>query len=75
MSIYHVNQIKNHLEQTFNGFIDMSDVGLKDRDRSSKFLSRALAAYAIQYIASISSELAGASVTDGGDDRCLDTVR
>ncbi|KLU63737.1 hypothetical protein DEAC_c43400 [Desulfosporosinus acididurans] len=73
MSIIHVNQIKNHLIKTYEDLIDMKDVKKVDEKRS-QFLTRALAAYSIQYISGISPELAAQSVTDGTKDNGLDAI-
>ena len=74
MSIIHVNQIKNHISRLFEGKIDLSDVGGSGPDRDSQFLTRSLAAYAIQFLSGADSESAGQSITDGGDDNGIDAI-
>ncbi|WP_027938136.1 AIPR family protein [Anaeroarcus burkinensis] len=74
MSIYHVNQIKNHLLSAFAEKINLTDIGERDPEREIKFLTRALAAYAIQYIADVNADIAGKSITDGSDDNGIDAI-
>jgi hypothetical protein len=74
MSIIHVNQIKNHIVRLFDGKIDMSDAGEPDSDCESKFLTRALAAYAIHYLSGADPGSAAQSITDGGDDNGIDAI-
>lgn len=72
MSIIHLNQIKNHISRLFLNKIDMSDTGGKNEE--DQFLTRALAAYAVHFISQTDPNLAGAAVTDGGNDNGLDAV-
>lgn len=76
MSIIHVNHIKNHLIDTFTDIIDLSDVSVTcdPNQRQNFFLTRALAAYSILYLADITPEIAGQSVTDGSLDNGIDAV-
>ena len=49
MSIVHVNQIKSRLEATYTGKIDLTDVASRPPDdQANHFLTRALAAYALE---------------------------
>jgi hypothetical protein len=76
VSIIHVNQIRAQIEKLFGGKIDLSDAdGAKDPAFvESFFLTRALAAYAVYYLAQSSIEDAAAAVTDGGDDNGIDAI-
>lgn len=74
MSIIQVNQIRVHITKLFDGKIDMTDIKCSGEEYNNFFLSRALAAYTIFYLANTSSDLAGASVTDGGDDNGIDAI-
>lgn len=75
MSIYHVNQIQNRLQTTFEGLIDLSDYEKKaEAERADCFLSRALAAYALSLEATIANDIAASCVTDGFDDNGIDAV-
>jgi hypothetical protein len=49
MSIIQLNQIKNQINNLFEGKIDLSDV--TDPSPESYFLTRALSAYSIHYLA------------------------
>ncbi len=72
MSIVHVNQIKDKLGREFKGKIDLSDCG--GADSENFFLSRSLAAYALQTIANVSTEVASKAITDGSNDNGLDAI-
>lgn len=75
MSRLHLRHINNRLTETYSEFIDMSDV--KDRsldDRKKRFLTRALAAYAIQSLGGIDLKTSAQSVVDGYEDNGLDAL-
>ncbi len=74
MSIIHVNQIKTHLIRVFENIVDSSDAGPGEEQKQNFFLTRALAAYAIQYYAEISSNIAAESITDGARDNGIDAI-
>lgn len=75
MSKIIVNRIKNYLEKTFTGKIDLSDISKKPVEEQQKnFLSRALAAYALTVEAGAGVADAGASITDGYDDNGIDAI-
>jgi len=75
MSILHINHIKSALEKELTKLIDISDVTTtKAEEREKNLLSRALAAYTIQLLAIVSSEIAAKSVTDGYDDNGIDAI-
>ncbi len=75
MSKIIVNRIKNYLDKTFKGKIDISDISNKPIEEQQKhFLSRALAAYALTVEGGVSIEDAGKSVTDGYDDNGIDAI-
>ena len=57
MSDIHVRQIKSHLERTYQNLIDLSDCQDKTQaDREARFLTRALAAFSVSYLADVSAE-------------------
>jgi hypothetical protein len=75
MSIIHVNQIKNHIKNLFEDKIDLSDVAeALDKQKENFFLTRALAAYSIHYLAQVDPEEAGKSITDGSNDNGIDAI-
>jgi hypothetical protein len=76
MSKLIVNRIKNYLDKTFKGKIDLSDLNPKssDDDKQKNFFSRALAAYALTIEAIADVDIAGASITDGFDDNGIDAI-
>lgn len=75
MSIIHVNQIRGHLENAYNELIDLIDVEKsKDEQKFNFFLTRSLAAYAIQYMAQIDPEVASKSIVDGSKDNGIDAI-
>lgn len=76
MSKLIVNRIKNYLNKTFNGKINLSDLNLKisEEDKQKNFLSRALAAYALTIEAIADVDVAAQSITDGFDDNGIDAI-
>ncbi|OJW80267.1 MAG: hypothetical protein BGO69_05395 [Bacteroidetes bacterium 46-16] len=75
MSKITVNRIKNYLEKTFKGKIDLTDIEKKTAEEQQKnFLSRALAAYSLTVEAGINADEAGKAVTDGYDDNGIDAI-
>ena len=72
MSIIHLNQIKNQINTLFEGKIDLCDV--TDPNPENYFLTRALSAYSIHYLAQAELDEAAAAVTDGGNDNGLDAI-
>lgn len=76
MSKLIVNRIKNYLDKTFKGKIDLSDLNPKtsEEDKQKNFLSRALAAYALTIEAIADIDVAGSSITDGFDDNGIDAI-
>ena len=71
MSIVHVNQIAKKLQTLFEGKIDVSG---NNNDPEITFLTRSLAAYAIQISAQIDEIEAANSITDGFDDNGIDAI-
>lgn len=71
-----VNRIKNYIDKTFKGKIDLSDLNPKvsESDKQKNFLSRALAAYALTIEAIADVDAAAASITDGFDDNGIDAI-
>lgn len=75
MSLIHIRQIKAHLHKTYDDLIDIEDVKNKSlKDQENHFLTRALAAFATQYLLNISPEEAANSITDGFEDNGVDAV-
>ncbi len=75
MSELHVRQIRAHLDKVFRSLIDLSDLGdLSAEDRENHFLTRALAALSLSYIANLPPEDAAKAITDGYHDNGLDAV-
>jgi len=74
MSILHVNHIRTHISRLFDGVIDMSDAGNPGPDYDNRFLTRALAAYAVHYLSGADPTSAAQSITDGGDDNGIDAI-
>ena len=72
MSVIHVNQIRAHITNLFQGKIDMADIKCEGQNYDNFFLSRALAAYAIYYLAQSPEKTAAVAVTDGSDDNGID---
>lgn len=75
MSIIHVNQIKNHVQELFKDKIDLTDVeNAREEQKENFILTRSLAAYAIYYHAQVTDEVAGKSITDGAEDNGIDAI-
>ncbi|EQB91176.1 AIPR family protein [Elizabethkingia anophelis] len=76
MSKLIVNRIKNYLDKTFKGKIDLSDLKPKitEEDKQKNFLSRSLAAYALTIEAIADVETSSQSITDGFEDNGIDAI-
>lgn len=75
MSAIHIRQIKAFLQNTYDTLIDLSDyTDRSPEDKESAFLTRALAAFAIQSLADIEPAQAAAAVTDGFGDNGVDAI-
>jgi len=74
MSQIHIKQIGNKIRELFEGFIDLTDIGINDQDRDNKILTRCLAAYAVYNSIDCTIEDAAKSVVDGGDDNGIDAI-
>ena len=75
MSIVEYNQVKNKISSEFDNLIDMQDVNTSDpKQKENFFLSRALAAYSIGYLAQVDNETAAYSVVDGSSDNGIDAI-
>lgn len=75
MSAIHIRQIKAFLHNTYGDLIDVSDYANRaTADKESAFLTRALAAFAVQSLADTEPDIAAAAVTDGYDDNGVDAV-
>lgn len=75
MSQFHVGVIKNHLNSTFSGNIDLTDYKSKSKDENeSAFLTRSLAALSVMSLGGASVKEAADSVTDGFGDNGIDAI-
>ncbi len=76
MSILHINHIKTQLKTVYGSLIDMSDAGINTASvqYEDKFLTRALAAYAVQIICDAEPSEIASTITDGGDDNGIDCI-
>jgi hypothetical protein len=66
-------QLRSHLRATFTGIVPEADTGTVEV-RESNFLSRALAAYAVQKLTGCSIQAAAAAVVDGKGDGGIDAI-
>jgi hypothetical protein len=74
MSIIHINQIRTHITNLFENKIDISDIGSSGDQKINFFLTRALAAYSIHYLAQVPEITASLAVTDGSKDNGIDAI-
>ena len=75
MSSLHVGYVRKAIVDRFTGLIDMSDQArLPEAQRHQAFLSRGLAALAVQVEHPCNDHAAAFSVFDGQDDRGLDSI-
>jgi hypothetical protein len=75
MTELRVRHVADALSARFDGLIDLSDVENAGEDqREAAFRTRALAAQAVQRMASVDAETAAAAVTDGTNDNGVDAV-
>ncbi|MGW4741329.1 AIPR family protein [Nocardia xishanensis] len=75
MSVVQARYVRRAIEERFSTLIDMSDVAhLDEEKRHPRFLSRGLAAMAIQIEQPCSDLVAAQAVFDGSDDRGLDAI-
>ncbi|MCO7188625.1 MULTISPECIES: AIPR family protein [unclassified Pseudoalteromonas] len=74
MSIIHVNQIANKIEQLFQSKVDVSDLNPSDQEYRTKVLTRCLAAYAVYCIGGANEVEAANSVIDGANDNGIDAI-
>jgi hypothetical protein len=74
MSIIHINQIKNKVNELFRAHLDLGDLPETDRQRDDKINTRCLAAYAVYLTVECTIEEAANSVVDGADDNGIDAV-
>ena len=73
MSVLHVNHIKAKCNQRFSELIDMSDVITgNQQEKETKFLSRALAAFALAAAAKVDDSIAAQSLVDEYHDDGID---
>ncbi|WP_329527381.1 AIPR family protein [Streptomyces sp. NBC_01462] len=69
-----LRQIVNSLTRKYEGLIDLNDAPPGEEIRTQIFLSRALAATAVQILTDCTAEESVAAVTDGRDDLGIDAV-
>jgi hypothetical protein len=74
MSIIHINQIQKKITDLFQSDIDSTDIGVNDKERNEKILTRCLAAYAVYSTIECTPKEAAQSVVDGGDDNGIDAI-
>lgn len=74
MSEIHVNHIKSFIDTYYRTLIDLSDLNTKDPQIENFFLTRSLAAFAIQHHAQVSPNIAADSITDGSNDNGIDAI-
>ncbi|MFC8514909.1 AIPR family protein [Streptomyces sp. NPDC057257] len=75
MRALHVRHVQDSLKQDFDGLIDLADyAGRNETQKLNGFLSRALAARAVQRFTSMSPEDAAKSVVDGFHDNGIDAL-
>ncbi|MEG3922358.1 AIPR family protein [Microcoleus sp. T3_A4] len=75
MSILHLRQIEAKLKSLFINLIDLDDYkGKSQAEKDSAFLTRALAAFSILFIADVSPDIAASTVTDGFQDNGIDAI-
>jgi len=74
LSSLRVRQIKAKLFDLFEKHLDLSDIGIADKDRETKILTRCLAAYAVYIQTGCTEEDAAKAVWDGPDDNGVDAV-
>ena len=67
-------QLREFLLREFSGIVPPASSGANAEERERNFLSRALAAYAVQKLAKCSKEDAAASIVDGGGDGGIDAI-
>lgn len=75
MSDHILKRIAGVIENKFTNLIDMKDWdGKPALERQRAFLSRGLAALAINRLAGATPSEAAQAITDGGEDGCLDAI-
>ncbi len=77
MSIIHLTQINSQIQKLFTGKIDLTDISAKHTDPKTIenfFLTRALAAYSVHYLAQASVDDSATAVVDGSDDNGIDAI-
>jgi hypothetical protein len=71
----HVNHLKVAIEKSFKDKIDLTDVNNKPPEELEKiFLTRGLASYALQVLASTDVDVSAKSIVDGYDDNGIDAI-
>jgi len=73
MSVLHVNHIKSKLAEIYKNKIDISDAK-SEQDKENYFLTRSYAAYTLQVLANIDTDVAAQSITDSYDDNGIDAI-
>lgn len=74
MSVIHINQISTKITELFRQHLDLSDIGINDKQKEEKIITRCLAAYAIFNTIECTEQEASQAVVDGGDDNGIDAI-
>lgn len=76
MSKLHIEYIRNAIDERYTGLLDLSDLpkSTSDQNRRQAFLSRGIAALAVQNEHQVGPRAAAACVFDGADDRGVDAI-
>ena len=70
-----IHAMERKLLRKYGDFIDLSNVGGSDANREIVKVTRALAAFAINYLNyDVEPKVCAESVCDGSDDHCIDAV-
>ena len=73
MSVIHINQIRAYLDREYHDLIDTSDIANNDQEQiDNNFISRSLAAFAIQCYVNIDKSVVAQYVVDGFNDNGID---
>ena len=77
MSIVQINQIVKKIKNTYESFLDFSDINNFDfskKEHMDMAISRGMNAYVIEHITGCTPQEAAAAVTDSGDDNGIDAI-
>lgn len=76
MSKLHIEYVRNAIDERYTGLLDLSDLpkSTSEQSRRQAFLSRGIAALAVQNEHQVGPRAAAACVFDGADDRGIDAM-